>query len=80
MNPKTIFFLTFFKNVLIFGCAGSSWLGSFLVAVSGGLLSTCGVRASHCSDFSCCRARGLAHGLRSPLDLEHRLNSRGPWA
>ena len=53
MNPKTIFFKTFFKNVLIFGCAGSSLLGFFLVAVSGGLLSTGGVRASHCNDFSC---------------------------
>ena len=61
MNPKTIFFKTFFKNVLIFGCAGSSLLGFFLVAVSGGLLSTGGVRASHCNDFSCCGARALGH-------------------
>ena len=83
MNPKTIFFL-----ILIFGCAGSSLLGFFLVAVSAGLPSTCGVQASHCNDFSCCRAWVLghtgsgAHGLGSCSSwaLEHRLNSCGPWS
>ena len=82
MNPKTIFFL-----ILIFGCAGSLLLGFFLVAVSAGLPSTC-VQASHCNDFSCCRALVLghmgsgAHGLSSCSSwaLEHRLNSCGPWA
>ena len=34
------------------------------------LLSSCGVQASHCCDFSCCRARAL----------EHRLSSCGTWA
>ena len=30
-----------------------------------GLLSRCGVRASHCGGFSCCRARALGRGFQS---------------
>ena len=30
-----------------------------LVAASGGLFSSCGARASHCSGFSCGRARAV---------------------
>ena len=43
-----------FKKILfvfIFGCSGSSLLC--------GLFSSCGVRASRCSAFSCCRAQAL---------------------
>lgn len=35
-----------------------------------GLISSCGVQASQCFGFSCCRA----------LALEHMLSSRGTWA
>ena len=52
-------------------------MGFSLVAASGGLLSSSGVRASHCRaqalgpvDFSSC-------GSRAP---EHRLSSCGTWA
>ena len=49
----------------------------------------CGARASHCGDFSCCRAQALgtrasvvvAHGLSNGLRaLEHRLSSCGARA
>ena len=53
-------------------------------------LSSCGVQASHCSGFSCCRARTLGHvGFSSrgswlsschSRALEHRLNNCGTWA
>ena len=48
-------------SYFLFGCAGSFLLfcGLSLVAASSGLLSSCGVRASHCSGFSCCRAQVL---------------------
>ena len=46
-----------------------------------GLLSSCGVRASHCGRFSCCRALPLEHCLWSTtsgaLALEHWLWSTG---
>ena len=77
-----------FIYYFIFGCAGLSLLCG-LSLVAGGLLSSCGVWASHCGGFSCCAARALgiqapgvaAFGLSScgyPA-LEHRLN-RGTWA
>ena len=54
----------FFQNIIlfIFGCAGS-WLlhGLFSSCSEQGLLSSCSVRASHCSDFSRCRAQALGH-------------------
>ena len=43
-----------------------------------GLLSSCGVRASHCSGFSCCRAQiagCLGFSSCRPQVLEHRLSS-----
>ena len=43
----------FFSNLFLFGCAGSPPLR--------GLYAGCGVRASHCSSFSCCRAWALGH-------------------
>ena len=69
---------------LFFGCTGS------LVAASGGYSSFCGARVSHCSGFSCCRARALgarasvvvARGLSScgSQALERRLSNCGAWA
>ena len=51
----TFFFLVMraFKNVFVYGCAGSSLLH--------GAFSSCCVWASHCSGFSCCRAQALGH-------------------
>ena len=62
-----------------------------LVVVSGvGATLRCGVRASHCGGFFCCRPRALGtrasvvvvHGLSScgSLALEHRLSSCGARA
>ena len=52
----------FFKTFIYF------WLSWVFVAalrlplvVASGGCSSCGVRASHCSGFSCCRARALGH-------------------
>ena len=45
--------------LFIFGCAGSSLLRGPFSSCScskRGLLSSCGVQASHCSGPSCCRA------------------------
>ena len=62
----------------------------FLVPASGGLLSSCSARASHCGGFSCCRARAL--GARASVVVacgrsscgsqtpERRLISCGPQA
>ena len=47
-----------------------------------GLLASCGERASHCGDVSCCRARALEHvGFSScdSLAVELRLSNRGTW-
>ena len=52
-----------FLKLFIFGHAGSSLLcGLFSSCGKQGLLSSCGVWASHCSGFSCCAA--WAHGLQ----------------
>ena len=69
------FFFSFYSYYLfIFGCAGSSWLLElFSSCIERGLLSSCGVRASHCGHFSCCGVQALgrvgfsscAHGLRT---------------
>ena len=52
---KFITLSSFLKIILfIFGCAGSSLLrGLFSSCGEEGLLSSCGVRASRCSGFSC---------------------------
>ena len=76
----------FFKNYLfILATLGLHSCCAFLslVAVSWELLSSCGVWASHCHDFSSFRALALGHmGLISCSSwaLEHRLNSCGPQA
>lgn len=51
----TSFLLTFFLAVL----GLRAFCGLSLVAASSGLLSGCGVRASPCGAFSCCRAQVL---------------------
>ena len=46
-----------------------------------GLCSSCGMRTSHCGDFSCCGARALGHVAFSSYDmqaLQHRLSSCSP--
>ena len=77
--------LFFFFLLFRFGCAGSSLLPVFSSCGEWGLLCSCGVQASHCSGFSCCRVWVLgtqtsviaARGLScSSWALEHRLNSR----
>ena len=46
----------FFLMYFIFGCTKSSLLPeAFSSRSEQGLLSSCRVQASHCSDFSCCR-------------------------
>ena len=56
---------SFLKRVLliylfIFGCTGSSLLSVAISSCSErGLPPSCGVQASRCSGFSCCRAQAL---------------------
>ena len=44
----------------------------------GGATLRCGVRASHCSGFSCCRARAL--GMRASVVVAHGLSGCGSRA
>ena len=65
-NPGFIFIFLYFKisvlmTALLLGCC--AWALSS--CSERGLLSSCGVRASHCSGFSCCDAHALQCGLRS---------------
>ena len=74
-------FLEQLPSDILGGSGGLHWV---FIAVQG-LLPSCGVRASHCGGFSCCRAQALgctasvvaAHGLSNcdSQSLEHRLNS-----
>ena len=70
--------------LFIFGCAGSAFLLWFFSSCrEQDLLSSCGAQTSHCSGWSCCRARALGHPGSSSCGswaLEHRLNSCGAWA
>ena len=51
---------------LFFGCVGSLLLcAGFLWLQRAGATLCCGARASHCSGFSCCRARAL--GARASI-------------
>ena len=55
---------SFFKYIIlfIFGCSRLSLLCRFFSSYSKqGLLSNCGVQASHSGGFSCCRAESLGH-------------------
>ena len=75
-------FLSFF--FLSFVCAVSSLLlGLFSSCIRWGPLSSRGAWASHCGDFSCCRAWALGHVVFSSCGsrtLKHRLSSCGPQA
>ena len=68
MLNKDIIPFAFFKLIFnFFGCAGSSTLqGIFSGRSAWGLLSRWSTQASHCSDFSCCRARALDMQLWLP--------------
>ena len=67
-----VFCIILFIRLCNFGCAVSSLLcGLFSSCGEQGLLSSCRVWASHCSDFSCCRARALGCvDFSSGLQLE----------
>ena len=73
-----------FLVILFFGCAGSLLLhGPSSSCRDWGLLSSCAVRASHCSGFPWCRAWALGHAAFSSCGswpLDHRLSGRGAWA
>ena len=60
-------FKTFIMYLFIFGYTGSSMLlGLFSSCGEWRILSSCGVRASHCGGFSCCEAEPLGcRGFRS---------------
>ena len=84
------FFMYLFLLFFIFGCVGFSLLCvGFLQLQRAGVTLRCGVQASHCNRFSCCRARALgawpsvvvACGLSScgSQALKHRLSSCGTW-
>ena len=80
-----ILFLFFNYMYLFFGCADSPLLLRLLSSCrEQGLLSRCHVRASGCSDLSCCKAQAsivVACGLSSCSSqvLERRRNSGGAW-
>ena len=68
----------------VFGCTGSLMLhGLFSSSGEQGLLSSCGVWDSHCSDFSCCRAWSLgmwALVLAHMWVIKPGLSSYGTWS
>ena len=84
INPSAAWFYLFiFKNkfiyLFIFGCVGSSLLcAGFLWLRRAGATLRCGVRASHCRGFSCCRARAL--GAQASVVVARGLSSCGLWA
>ena len=54
------FYINDLSYFIFFGCFGSSLLhAGFLLLRRAGATLRCGVRASHCGGFSCCRARAL---------------------
>ena len=68
----------FFFNLILFtfGCAGSLMLhAGFLQLQRAVATFHCGVQASHCSGFSCCRAQTLH--TRSSVVVAYRLQSTG---
>ena len=75
-----------FKKLFIdlFGCARSSLLDELFSSCDNwGLLSSCGMRASLCSGFSCCGVLALGRtGFVScnSWALEPRLSGCGAWA
>ena len=64
------------KFIYLFGCIGSSLLHvGFLQLRRAGTTLRCGVRASHCGGFSCCRARAL--GAQASVVVARGLQSAG---
>ena len=77
--PYLFIYFYKFMYLFIFGCIGSSLLhAGFLQLWRVGATLRCGVRASRCSGFSCCRARAL--GVRASVVVAHGLSSCGTWA
>ena len=67
-------FIYLFIYVFISGCAGSPLLfGFFSRCGERGPLSSCGAQSSHCSGFSCCRARAL--GMQASVAVTSGLQS-----
>ena len=56
---ENLSFLNSYIYLCIYFWLGLAVLGLSPAGVSRGWLSSCDARASHCSDFSCCRARAL---------------------
>ena len=76
--PHFIYFFNYLF-IYLFGCVGSSLLrAGFLQLQRAGATLHCGARASHCFDFSCCRAWVL--GAWASVAVTHRLSSCGSWA
>ena len=76
------FFFFFFKFILFIYYFWLCWVfiaacGLSLVAASRATLH-CGVQASHCGGFSCCRTRAL--GAWASVAVAHRLSSCGSRA
>ena len=61
--------IKFFLNLFIFDCAGSSLLHGLSIVVASRGIFQCGMQASHCGGFSCCRAWAL----------ECKFSSYGTW-
>ena len=69
-------FIYLFIYLFISGCVGSLLLrAGFLQLRRAGATLCCGVRASHCGGFSCCRAWAL--GTRASVVVAHGLQSTG---
>ena len=64
---KVIFFKLIYLFLAALGLRCCTWA-----------FSSCGARASHCSGFSCYRARAL--GTWASVVVAHRLSSCGSWA
>ena len=76
------FFFTFKYAILCFTTLFLNFIYLFLAVLGlcccAWAFSSCGKRASHCSGFSCCRARAL--GMRASVVVARGLSSCGLWA
>ena len=76
---KIYLFIYLFLTVLGLHCCTQA----FFICREWDLLSTCGGRTSHCSDFSCWVTHALGHAGFSSCGLwapGHKFNSYGVWA
>ena len=76
------FVFKFFKFIYL-GLRGLQCCTRAFSSFGGQVLSSCGVRASHCSGYFCCGVGALGHtgfGSCASQALEHRLNSCGTRA